>query len=140
MVGACADMRPHADGGEEIGSAPLDVDTLKCIRIVACPEFVEVGQYTVVDTSAAAGASLYRQLRIAGANASAHVLKTPVVFDVQVALIVFGQVLRTSGGLQSLLDNARKHGIRFGIWLEPEMANTKSELYIWSMPCSLMSK
>ena len=33
------------------------------------------------------------------------------------------------GGLQSLLDNARKHGIRFGIWLEPEMANTKSELY-----------
>ena len=33
------------------------------------------------------------------------------------------------GGLQSLLDNARKHGIRFGIWLEPEMTNTKSELY-----------
>jgi len=97
MVRACADMRPHADGGEEIGSSPLDVDTLKCIRIVACPEFVEVGKYAVVDTSAAAGASLYRQLRIAGANASAHVLKTPVVFDVQVALIVFGQVLRTLG-------------------------------------------
>ena len=33
------------------------------------------------------------------------------------------------GGLQSLLNDARKHGIRFGIWLEPEMTNTKSELY-----------
>ena len=43
MVRACADMCPHADGGEEIGSAPLDVDTLKCICIVACPEFIEVG-------------------------------------------------------------------------------------------------
>ena len=79
MVRACADMRPHADGGKEIGSAPLDVDTLKCIRSVACPEFVEVGKYAVVDTSATAGASLYRQLRMAGANASAHVLKAPVV-------------------------------------------------------------
>src|SRR5574344_1082415 len=32
-------------------------------------------------------------------------------------------------GIQGLLDDARKHGIKFGIWIEPEMANTTSELY-----------
>ena len=32
-------------------------------------------------------------------------------------------------GIEGLLRDARKHGIRFGIWIEPEMANTTSELY-----------
>ena len=32
-------------------------------------------------------------------------------------------------GIDGLLRDARKHGIRFGIWIEPEMANTVSELY-----------
>jgi Alpha-galactosidase len=32
-------------------------------------------------------------------------------------------------GLKGLIDNARKHGIKFGIWIEPEMTNTRSELY-----------
>lgn len=32
-------------------------------------------------------------------------------------------------GIGGLLDDARKHGIKFGIWIEPEMANTTSELY-----------
>ena len=32
-------------------------------------------------------------------------------------------------GIKGLTDAARKHGIKFGIWIEPEMANTKSELY-----------
>lgn len=32
-------------------------------------------------------------------------------------------------GIKGLTDAARKHGIKFGIWIEPEMANTTSELY-----------
>ncbi len=32
-------------------------------------------------------------------------------------------------GIDGLLDSADKHGIKFGIWIEPEMANTVSELY-----------
>lgn len=32
-------------------------------------------------------------------------------------------------GIEGLLSSARKYGIKFGIWIEPEMANTKSELY-----------
>lgn len=32
-------------------------------------------------------------------------------------------------GLEGLLASAKKHRIKFGIWIEPEMANTKSELF-----------
>ncbi len=32
-------------------------------------------------------------------------------------------------GIEGLLRDAKKHGIKFGIWIEPEMANTTSELY-----------
>lgn len=32
-------------------------------------------------------------------------------------------------GIEGLTMAARKHGIKFGIWIEPEMANTKSELF-----------
>lgn len=32
-------------------------------------------------------------------------------------------------GIEGLVDSAQKHGIKFGIWIEPEMANTKSELF-----------
>ena len=32
-------------------------------------------------------------------------------------------------GIEGLIASAKKHGIKFGIWIEPEMANTKSELY-----------
>ena len=32
-------------------------------------------------------------------------------------------------GIEGLLRSARKHNIKFGIWIEPEMANTKSELF-----------
>ena len=32
-------------------------------------------------------------------------------------------------GIEGLLAKAKKQGIKFGIWLEPEMSNTKSELY-----------
>ena len=32
-------------------------------------------------------------------------------------------------GIPHLIDTAKKNGIRFGIWLEPEMTNSTSELY-----------
>lgn len=32
-------------------------------------------------------------------------------------------------GIEGLLRDAKKHGIKFGIWLEPEMTNSVSELY-----------
>ena len=32
-------------------------------------------------------------------------------------------------GIEGLLRDAKKNGIKFGIWIEPEMANTTSELY-----------
>lgn len=32
-------------------------------------------------------------------------------------------------GIGGLLRDAKKHGVKFGIWIEPEMANTVSELY-----------
>lgn len=32
-------------------------------------------------------------------------------------------------GIEGLLRDARKHGVKFGIWIEPEMTNTLSELY-----------
>ena len=33
------------------------------------------------------------------------------------------------GGIQALIDSARNAGVKFGIWIEPEMVNPKSELY-----------
>lgn len=32
-------------------------------------------------------------------------------------------------GIEGLLKSAGKYGIKFGLWIEPEMANTKSELF-----------
>ncbi|MGI6242410.1 MAG: alpha-galactosidase [Prevotella sp.] len=32
-------------------------------------------------------------------------------------------------GIEGLLRDAKKHNLKFGIWIEPEMANTVSELY-----------
>ena len=32
-------------------------------------------------------------------------------------------------GIEGLIKDAKKHSIKFGIWIEPEMANTTSELY-----------
>ncbi|MDE6339160.1 MAG: alpha-galactosidase [Muribaculaceae bacterium] len=33
------------------------------------------------------------------------------------------------GGIQGLIDEAKKNNISFGIWIEPEMVNSKSDLY-----------
>ncbi|MBD9070151.1 MAG: hypothetical protein EGR44_00650, partial [Ruminococcaceae bacterium] len=32
-------------------------------------------------------------------------------------------------GIEGLTESARRHGVKFGIWIEPEMTNTRSELY-----------
>lgn len=32
-------------------------------------------------------------------------------------------------GIEGLLESAKKYNIKFGLWIEPEMANTKSELF-----------
>lgn len=32
-------------------------------------------------------------------------------------------------GIEGLLESAKKYGIKFGLWIEPEMSNTKSELF-----------
>lgn len=33
------------------------------------------------------------------------------------------------GGISALVDSAKKAGVKFGIWIEPEMVNPKSELF-----------
>ena len=33
------------------------------------------------------------------------------------------------GGIDFLVETARRHGIKFGIWIEPEMVNIRSEVY-----------
>lgn len=42
-------------------------------------------------------------------------------------------------GIEGLISSAQKHKIKFGIWIEPEMSNTKSELYEkhpdWALQC-----
>lgn len=32
-------------------------------------------------------------------------------------------------GIEGLIDSAQRHNIKFGLWIEPEMANTNSELF-----------
>lgn len=36
---------------------------------------------------------------------------------------------KINGGIQALIDTAHTNGLKFGIWIEPEMINEKSELY-----------
>lgn len=42
-------------------------------------------------------------------------------------------------GIEGLISSAQKHNIKFGIWIEPEMSNIKSELYEkhpnWALQC-----
>ena len=88
-------MRCHSDGGEEIGSSPLHIDTLQGIGIVAYPELVEVRQHSVVGTTAATGTCLDGKVGIFGTDALADFLEAAVKFDVHVALIILRQILRT---------------------------------------------
>ncbi len=40
-----------------------------------------------------------------------------------------GDPKKLPAGVPGLVECAKKHGIKFGIWIEPEMSNTVSELY-----------
>ena len=75
MIGGSTDMRCHSDGGEEIGSSPLHIDTLQGIGIVAYPELVEVRQHSVVGTTAATGTCLDGKVGIFGTDALADFLE-----------------------------------------------------------------
>ena len=87
VVGRCAHVRSHADGGEEVAGTPLHVDALQGIGIVAHPPLVKVGQYAPVDAAATAGAALHHHVGILGAYALEHLLQTLVIGDVEVALV-----------------------------------------------------
>ena len=95
MVRCGTDVRSHGDGREEIGSTPLHVDALQGIGIIAYPEFIEIRQTSPVGASPTAGTSLDGQVRIFGTDALAYFFESAVIFDVHVALVVFGQIVRT---------------------------------------------
>ena len=40
-----------------------------------------------------------------------------------------GDKNKLPNGVPALVENAKKHGVKFGIWIEPEMTNSVSELY-----------
>ena len=93
VVGGGGDMTCHGDGREEIAGAPLHIDTLEGIGIVADPELVEVGEYAPVGTSTARGTCLNSDIRELGTDALAYLLETAMVLDIHVALVVHRQVL-----------------------------------------------
>ena len=86
-------MGGHGDGGEEIGGAPLHIDALQSIGVVAHPELIEVGEKAIVGTSATRSTILYDDIGIFGANALAELNERLVIFDVEVALFFHRQVL-----------------------------------------------
>ena len=88
MVRGGADVAGHCYCREEIGGPPLHVDPLEGIGIVAYPEFVEVAQKSVIRPCASAGTELDCEVRIFLPHPSAHILKPPVIFNVNVALAV----------------------------------------------------
>ena len=88
-------MAGHSDGWEEIRGAPLHIDALKSICIIAHPELIKVRQYTPVGTSTTRCTSLDSQIRIFGTNTLTGFLKTTMVLDIKVALIVHSKILRT---------------------------------------------
>ena len=92
MVGNSRDMAGHGDGGIEIGGAPLHVDALQGIGIVAHPELIEIGQQPIVSTATTRSAVLDDDIRVFGADALAHLDEAFMVGDIQVAL--FLEILR----------------------------------------------
>ena len=78
--------------GEEVRSAPLHVDALQGFGVVTGPEFFEVRQDAVVGAAASAGAGLDHQCGILGADAFHNVAQATVVVNVEVRLLVGGEV------------------------------------------------
>ena len=77
----------HRLGREELREAPLDVETLEGVRVVAAPELREVFQRLVVAARAAARAEHHRHLRIVFLHAAHHVVHAPNVVDIELALL-----------------------------------------------------
>ena len=93
VVRRCRDVRSHRDGREEIRGAPLHVDALQGVGIVAHPELVEVGQYSPVGATTTRGTRLNGDVRILGSDALAGFLQATMILNVEVALVVHCQVL-----------------------------------------------
>ena len=94
VIGRRADVRSHRHGGEEIRRAPLHIDALQRVGVVAHPELVEVGQHAVVGTTAAAGTGLDDKVGIFRADAFASLGETAVEIDEEMRLLVGSQVGR----------------------------------------------
>ena len=98
VVRRIGDVRSHSYRGEEVGCAPLHVDALQGVGVVARPELVEVRQVAPVDTSAARCAVLDGEVGILGAYALQSLLQSAVIVDVEVALVVGCEILRAVVG------------------------------------------
>ena len=94
VVRRSRDVRSHGDGREEVACAPLHIDALQGIGVVAHPELVEVGQYTPVGTTATACTRLNGEFGIFCADSLAHAFKSAVILNVEVALVIGGEVVR----------------------------------------------
>ena len=93
VVGHSRDVGGHGDGGEEIGGAPLHIDALQTIGVVAHPELIEVGEQAIVGASTTRSTILDDYIGILGANALAELDECLVILDVEVTLFVHRQVL-----------------------------------------------
>ena len=82
-------MGAHGLGREELREAPLDVDALHRIGIVATPEFGEILQRLVVTTCTAARAEHHGHVGIVVLHALHHVIDAADMVDVQLSLFSF---------------------------------------------------
>ena len=93
VVGHSRDVGGHGYGGEEIGSAPLHIDALQTIGVVAHPELIEVREKAIVGTSTTRSTILDDDVWIFCADALAELNERLVIFDVKMALFFHWQVL-----------------------------------------------
>ena len=88
-------MAGHGVGREEQRGAPLDIDTLQSISIVAGPELVEVRQQSVVGATTTRGTVLNDYVRIFLSDALQHFEQSKMIVDIEVRLFLHRQVQRT---------------------------------------------
>ena len=94
MIGTRADVGSHSDSGVELAGAPLHVETLVSIGVVACPKFVKPGQETVADAAAATGTALDDDIGIFLTDALEDIAQSHVVPDIYLTLAVGRQIGR----------------------------------------------
>ena len=81
-------MGGHGDCRIEIGGSPLHIEPLQGIGVVAYPEFVEPWHNAVTCSSPAACAGLDGKVRVFLAHPVEHLLKSAMVLDEEVVLIL----------------------------------------------------